>query len=233
MPSLAGKTYCRYPYGHHLRASSQRQGRGSGTEQPECKDVRFSDYFYLRCFDCPTMRVVRRFDLWPAKRTPAASQGPRMAPNYFDSMNRLSGELFGTRPGQPAEGGAKRGGGTRPRPRRSWRPGAEPVPLLPQSSPSYGRSSTSNRQLWVPRGNARDGVAARTVFAVVREDPARSARRLWRVPQCDSDHGSSSGRRRSRLCPPGHGPLGVLTGVGVSGPTWRDGLAVGRGKRSG
>jgi len=114
VPSLAGKTYCRYPYGHHLRASSQRQGRGSGTEQPECKDVRFSDYFYLRCFDCPTMRVVRRFDLWPAKRTPAASQGPRMAPNYFDSMNRLSGELFGTRPGQPAEGGAKRGGGTPP-----------------------------------------------------------------------------------------------------------------------
>lgn len=49
-----------------------------------------------------------------------------MAPNYFDSMNRLAGELFGTRPGQPAEGGAERGGGTRPRPRRSWRPGADP-----------------------------------------------------------------------------------------------------------
>jgi hypothetical protein len=152
------------------------------------------------------------------------ARGPWMAPNYFDSMNHLSGELFGTRQGQPAEGGAERGGGTRPRPRRSWRPGAEPVPLPPQQSPSYGRSSTPNRQLWVARGNAREGVAARTVFAVVREDPARSASRLRRVPQCVSDHGvrSSNGRRRSRLCPPDHGPLGVVTGVGVSEPTWRD-----------
>jgi hypothetical protein len=27
------------------------------------------------------------------------ARGPRMAPNYFDSMNRLAGELLGTRPG--------------------------------------------------------------------------------------------------------------------------------------
>ena len=127
MPSLAGKAYCRYPHGHHLRASSQRQGRGSGTEQPECEDVGFSDYFYLRCFDRPTMRVVRRFRSMARKSNlRLRARGPWMAPNYFDSMNRLAGELFGTRPGQPAEGGAERGGGTRPRPRRSWRPGADP-----------------------------------------------------------------------------------------------------------
>ena len=37
-----------------------------------------------------------------------------MAPNYFDSMNRLSSELFGARPGQPAEGGAERAAGHAP-----------------------------------------------------------------------------------------------------------------------
>jgi hypothetical protein len=158
-----------------------------------------------------------------------------MAPNYFDSINRLAGELFGTRPGQPAEGGAERGSGTRPARVARGGQALNPSRYYLSSRRAMDASWTSNRQLWVPRGTAREGVAARTVFAVVREDPARSASRLRRAPQCDSDHGvrSSSGRRRSRRCPPGHGPLGVVTGVGVSEPTWRDGLAVGRGKRPG
>jgi hypothetical protein len=33
--------------------------------------------------------------------------------------------------------------------------------------------------------------------------------------------------------PPDYGSLDVVTGVGVSEPTWRDRLAVGRGKRPG
>ena len=47
------------------------------------KMFRISDYFCLRCFDRPTMRVVRRFDLWPANRTPAASQGAMDGPQLL------------------------------------------------------------------------------------------------------------------------------------------------------
>jgi hypothetical protein len=48
----------------------------------------------------PTIRVVRRFESMARKLNSGCEPGgPRMAPNYFDSMNRLAGELLGTRPG--------------------------------------------------------------------------------------------------------------------------------------